>query len=180
VRNVFGSARRRYLVKVLQLLDDAAVEEAGAAAAAAPGSYEGLTLKALEASVADRTATAGDASNKDGNTVRLSLAAAYLVVAYTWLIRQQEAAAAAAGRGSSRSIAAALGLGEDSDDEDEGGDDDGWGNWEPEDSQPQQQQQQQQQQQGWSKGQGVSRMVRLCFQWVVHRELAELADVLVA
>jgi hypothetical protein len=177
LRNVFGSARRRYLVKVLHLLDDAAAGKAGAAAAAAAeapaaagsGSYEGLTLKALEASVADRTAAASDASDEEGSTVRLPLAAAYLVVAHMWMIKQQ---AAAAGRGSSSAVAAALGLDDDSDGEDsEGGDDDGWGNWEPEDVEPQQQQQP-----GRSKGQDVSRMVRLCFQWVVHRELAELAD----
>jgi hypothetical protein len=192
VRNAFGSARRRYLVKLLQLLD-----EGGAGSS----SFEGMTLKALEALVTDRADAAlaaggaadcssasgnasgtGDGSSSEsddasGGDVRLSLAGAYLVVAHMWLIKQQ---VATAGGGSSRAVAVALGLGDDSDydDSSEGGDDDGWGNWEPEEYNDAQQQQQQQQQHGWSKGEEVSRMVRLSFQWVVHRELAELAAAL--
>uniref|UniRef100_A0A383W5B3 Uncharacterized protein n=1 Tax=Tetradesmus obliquus TaxID=3088 RepID=A0A383W5B3_TETOB len=174
LRELFGGARRRYLTQVLQLQAAAAAAAAGQLQMPGASVYEGMTLRTLEGLVSEWAAAAGDGNV--GSDVRLQLAAAYLVVAHKWLVKQQAAAAAAAAAGGRSAPGPAGFVSDDDSSGDESSEDDEDGGWQDWFKEEEETEGQLQQQYGWSKGKEVSRLVRLCFQWVVHRELAELAD----
>jgi hypothetical protein len=162
VREVFGNARRRYLMRVLQLQN--AVSSGGPEAAGTAATAQ-LSLKALEALVVESAAAAADGGGGGTGDVRLQCAAAYLVIAHRWLIKQR-AAAAAAGRSSA---AAAAGLAVDGEGSDEGSsddeDEDGMGDWVDDETGTEQQQQQQY---GWRKGQSYKLQVLRIGSFFVH------------
>lgn len=181
LRCVFSRARRRFLQDLL-LLSGLDADSEG---------INKLSIRALDAQISEWLSNArrSNGSGSFGESIRLQYAAAYMVVAHKLVIREQQQhhkqhprhsgglSPGATGAGTSAAQHAAVtstvsfGDGSDSDDGDDEDDlesesddalDEEWlaGG--------------QSEQQGTKKQQEVKGLVRLCFQWVVAKELQEL------
>lgn len=159
VKAVFTAARRRYFLALLQPAGYSAEKVCG---------WSNRALEAKVFELFDGTTSSGSA----GNNVRLQLAAAYMVVANKQMIWQQDSTAAGADTSASSSL---NGGWESSDDDtapetDNAFNDHGTADGSDADAHEHVELQE--------KVSELKMLMRLAFQWVVARELQELADML--